>query len=198
MRGRAVPNLSLQRTASRRLAAAELRSLGVEKVTSRNLMLVLAGAGLIMPGLLCAADLSLSRRQADSLAREIVRHTPEHLHWVKGWRFSWVIFNMPDTDPFREVRERVRIRLAARYQVFSSESEVPPAMVVRDDTEPVPGPRYIDGFKFSYEISVLDNGDIEIRYSDYEAPMAASAQRVRYRWILWRWFVVWKEPLAVS
>ena len=156
---------------------------------------LLVGAALSLSGFASGRDV-FSAKQADRLAAEVVQHTPEYLHWAKGTRFSWVLLDTPDRD-FVDVAEKVRTLLRKRYTVYTSESEVPESLIQHDTNEGL-GPRYIHGFRFSWRITTLSGAEIEVEYSDYEAPLAASSQTVRYRWTGSRWRFVRSGPLAVS
>lgn len=151
--------------------------------------------GLFMStGLAEAAEPPLSRAQSLALAREIVLHTPEHLHFASGSHFSWVLLGANPADRFPEVTREVRALLAERYTIYESAGEVPADKVRRDEY----GTSYVSGFRFEFSIGRPDKGSIQVTYSDYESPLAGSSQSIRYRWKRGAWLTVGSpEPLMV-
>jgi hypothetical protein len=137
--------------------------------------------------------IALSEQQSRALAEEIVKHTPEHVHYVEGTTFAWVLFNRQKEDPTPGVTALVLELLKKRYVVYLSEGEVPQDKMTVDG-----GLILWDGFRFSFLIRAADSTTVEVSYSDYEAPLAASWQTCKYRWDGSKWLVVSKGDLIVS
>jgi hypothetical protein len=155
--------------------------------------LLAAALALVLPiGLL--AEEPLSPAQAEGLAAEALRHTPENLHWAKGTRFSWVLFVVPKDSTQVDLMNRIRTKLAKRYQVFDTAADIPPGLVDSDAGHTT----YRDGFLFSVSVQIVDPKTVDVTYSDFENSLAASHQKIRYRWNGSRWRVRNKAPLTVS
>jgi len=160
------------------------------------LLLVLALAALGHTSAEQPASPQLSEVQIEALATEILRHTPEHVHFEKGTTFSWVLFVEPTSDESPELTKAVLRHLKARYTVYRTRDEIPPDKITVDRSGDLIG--YRDGFKFGFSVSVRGAAEVEIRYSDWVGNLAASSQSVAYRWSGSQWEVVWRGPLIVA
>jgi hypothetical protein len=60
----------------------------------------------------------LSANQVRVLAAEILRHTPEHVHFSEGAAFSWVLVEIPKADPTPAVTKAVLDLLSQKYTVY--------------------------------------------------------------------------------
>jgi hypothetical protein len=140
------------------------------------------------------AEEPLSPAQMDGLAVEALKHTPEHVHWAKGTRFSWVLFGVPADSKQIGIWNRIRAKLAERYQVFDSNDEIPAGLVQPDEI----GACFVDGFSFTVSVRVIDSTTVEVTYSDFENSLAGSRQEIKYRWSGSCWRVRSKGPLVVS
>jgi len=150
--------------------------------------------GLLLLRPAVAEQKPLSDRQLNALAQEALRHTPEKLHWVKGTTFSWVVFTISGTGLQLELSKRIWDLLKSQYQVYALEADLP-----EDNVRPCDGGKcYVDGFVFKVVATVLSRDTLEVTYSDFEGPLAASQQTIRYRWNGSRWKSVKSGPLTVS
>ena len=129
------------------------------------------------------------------LAEEVLKNTPEHLHFSPGAIFSWCYFETPEPDPIPSLTEAVLTKLRAKYTVYLAESEIPPSYKVERDGRFV---GYRRGFHFRLRTEVLDERTVKIHYYDFEADLAASFHFEVYKWTGSAWKVVEKSPLAVS
>ena len=71
----------------------------------------------------------LSKEQVESLATEVTTNTPEHVHFVKGTTFSWVLFEQEDSGPAGLI-EAVLNRLREKYTVYRSKEDVPSSRMI--------------------------------------------------------------------
>ena len=136
----------------------------------------------------------LSEQQAESLAREVLQHTPEHTHFEPGATFRWVLFVPKETSVYPEAVRRIRTELAKKYVVYDHESQLPQEAIHTDAVAKA----YVNGFYFSVRIIPFDTTTLEVGYQDYEGNLAAGSQIVRYRWDGDRWIEVWKGPTVVA
>ena len=136
----------------------------------------------------------LSDDQVRALAREVLRHTPEHTHFAQGTRFDWVFFTPGDEVAYPEAIPAIRDALASKYQVYSGDEKLPPGAEGHDGVST----SYVGGFLFSVSIRRVDEKTIEVEYSDYEGSLAAGRQTVRYQWRGSHWAKTWESPQVVS
>lgn len=136
----------------------------------------------------------LSTMQIELLAGEIVNHTPEHLHWVEGTQFSWVLFPLSANETENRLRTTVLGYLKKKYTVYERKADIPAGHIADNGK----GKNYSNGFFFQYRLQFLDNNRIQIQYVDYESPLAASFQTLTYQWDSIRWKVIEQGPLFVS
>jgi hypothetical protein len=136
----------------------------------------------------------LSDEQASALAREVLRHTPEHTHFADSTKFDWVFFTPGKNSDYPEAFAAIRSALAGKYALYSTAEEMPDTAERHDGM----GPSYVGGFLFSVAIRKVDATTIEVEYSDYEGTLAGGRQSVRYQWRGGRWVKVWESPQVVS
>jgi hypothetical protein len=143
----------------------------------------------------CSAGLPrvLSEQQTESLAREVLQHTPEHTHFGSA-TFRWVLFDPKQTSVYPEAVRRIRTELARKYIVYDRESQLPPEAIRTDGVTKA----YVNGFYFSVRIVPFDTTTLEVGYQDYEGNMAAGGQVIRYRWNGDGWIEVWKGPTVIA
>jgi hypothetical protein len=128
--------------------------------------------------------LRLSTLQANLLAQEIAKNTPEFIHYAKGTTFSWVMFDLkPDGSP-ANLTKAVYELFKTKYTIVGSEEELTSEqMRILHAREKV----YVDGFRFSYFVRSTGKNRIRVAYSDHEGPLAASMHDVDYEWQGNRW-----------
>src|SRR5687768_13652584 len=112
---------------------------------------------------------TLSHDQLTALAREVLRHTPEHTHFAETTRFEWVFFTPGDEVAYPEAIPAIRQALTSKYTVYSRGDKLPSGAERHDGV----GTSYVGGFLFSVSIRRIDVKTIEIEYSDYEGSLAA-------------------------
>ncbi len=134
----------------------------------------------------------LSEQQTESLAREVLEHTP---HFGHGATFHWVLFTYEEPSLYPEAMRRIRAELAKKYIVYDHENQLPPEATMRSNGTPI---GYVGGFYFRVRITKFDSTTLEIGYQDYEGNTAAGSQIVRYRWNGERWIEVWRGPTVVA
>jgi hypothetical protein len=161
-------------------------------------LVVALAAFLVLGGHAAEDDTShkLSTAQLESLATEIMRHTPEYLHYVEGTTFSWVLFTQETEDSLPGLTAAVLSRLRKKYTVYRSKEDVPSTELILDRGGSLLG--YRDGFLFHFTATILGESRVEVRYSDWEGNLSASSQTVLYEWTGSRWKVIEKGPLVVS
>ncbi len=137
-----------------------------------------------------------AQARIEALADEIVRHTPEHVHYAEGTAFSWVFVELQEPQPIPGLSEAVLKRLRERYTVYRSEEEIPEDRLSRAPDRTLLG--YQDGFRFKFEVEVLGPDRVKVRYEDWEGNMAGSGQTITYEWNGSAWEIVEKGPLFVS
>jgi hypothetical protein len=142
------------------------------------------------------APQELSNDQIALLANEIVSHTPEHIHFESDAIFTWVLFTQRDHDGIPGLTQAVRIGLQTRYTVYRTKEEVPSDRLHLDMNGDVIG--YREGFAFGFVATVVGEGQVEGRYSDWEGNVAASSQSIWYKWKGTRWEVSKRGPLIVA
>jgi hypothetical protein len=152
------------------------------------LVLIFSSLSVCLP-----AETSLSRAQLDALAAEALNHTPEYTHFAKGAKFSWVLFTHPAGRQL-DLMSAIRRQLGRRYRVYDAEEDLPDGSVLTDDR----GKRYVDGFLFTVTAKRVSADTVEMTYVDYEAPLAAGRQTIRYRWNGSRWQLIRRGPIFVS
>jgi hypothetical protein len=159
------------------------------RFTSASSLLVVALLGA------CSARLPrvLSEQQTESLAREVLQHTPDHTHFG-GATFRWVLFDPKETSVYPEAVRRIRTELARKYIVYDHESQLPPEAIRSDGVTKA----YVNGFYFSVRVIPFDTTTLEVGYQDYEGNTAAGGQVFRYRWNGDRWIEVWKGPTVIA
>jgi hypothetical protein len=186
------PNMRVQRTRSS--PSAHREPLTRHTLGGIKALLVAVAIGLLLPRPVVAEEVSLSDAQLTALAREAPGHTPEKLHWVKGKTFSWVVFTVSGTGLQLSLSNRIWDLLKSQYQVYALEADLPEGSV-----RPCEGGKcYLDGFVFKVVATVVLRDTVEVTYSDFEGPLAASQQTIRYRWSGSRWKIVKSGPLMVS
>jgi hypothetical protein len=136
---------------------------------------------------------ALTVTQSAALAQEVLRHTPEQVHFAKGTVFRWVLLTEGRSD-HPEAFPAIRAALASQYTLYLNQAELPPGAERSDGM----GPMFVDGFAFSVTIRRVDANTIEVDYSDYEGSLAGGSQTIRYRWRRNRWRAVWASPQMVS
>ena len=162
----------------------------------RQLIVVFAALSAL-GGYAAAADTpALSKTQIDTLASEIMEHTPEHVHFAEGTTFSWVLFEQVDSDADTALTTAVIDRLKKKYTVYRSEQEIPPTEIIRSESGKLLG--YRDGFSFRFSVKFLGDHRVEVRYSDWEGNLAASSQTISYQWTGSQWETVSRGSLLVS
>jgi len=163
----------------------------------RHLIVSLA-ALLVFGGHAAASDNphELSKAQIESLATEIMRHTPEYVHFAEGTTFSWVLFTQKDEESLPGLTTAVLNRLQKKYTVYRSKEDLPSSELILDSRGNLLG--YRDGFSFRFSVTVLAHNRVEVRYTDWEGNVAASSQKVSYKWTGSQWQIIGKSPLVVS
>jgi hypothetical protein len=129
-----------------------------------------------------------------ALAAEIVRHTPEYVHWDPGARFSWVWVHINGRDVDSDLTKAVLSMLRQRYIVYLRGEDIPANKVVQEGGYP----EYLDGFKFEFKVTHLNSSMVEIVYKDYEGQLASALQTIVYEWNGSDWVVKKKSPILVS
>ena len=142
-------------------------------------------ASLIAISFLCLAncnekDVSLSRAQIDALSKEILKNTPENVHFTKGTTFSWVLLRFSPEDRFPKIKREILSRMQGKYVVYESEKEIPIDSQRLGEDGKLLG--YQDGFSFSIVLKPIDENRVEIRYRDWEGVLAASGRTIVYLW----------------
>ena len=189
--------LSNERHAEHGAAADSLRSplsfwlFGARK-KGRSRAVVAFGVAFLVTCAGCSSR--LSEQQAKALADEILKHTPEFVHFEPGAKFRWAVFSVPSENPYPDVTDRVRTGLRERYVLYSDAGAIPPE--TRLDLRGAEG--YRGGFLFSVNIKRVARKKVEVEYKDFEHALAASEQTVVYEWTNGAWKVVSKSPLLVS
>ncbi len=156
----------------------------------------LAGIALLLGACLQEPTEGWARAQVEALADEIVRHTPEHVHFEEGTRFSWMLLETQEPERIPGLNQAVLGRLRERYTVYLSQEDIPPdrQILAPDGTLQA----YRDGFRFKFEVEILAPGRVKVRYEDWEGNLAASGQAITYAWRGSSWEVVEEGPLYVS
>lgn len=131
----------------------------------------------------------------DLLAREILKNTPEYIHYDKGARFRWVVIGTTH-DTGSELHGEVIKQLRQKYTVYLSNDEVPERLKRRSRDGRLVG--YKEGLRFSFRTEFREPRIVTIHYSDWEGSLAASWHWKRYEWTGTSWRVVEKSPITVS
>lgn len=134
-----------------------------------------------------------SPTQVRQLALEAMRHTPEQTHFSKGARFAWVVLEH-ESDSCPEVTAAIRGELRKHYKVYESVAQLPAEAIQKSEI----GTSYAGGFVFRVSVKKLSDSEVEVRYHDFETPIAASDQTIRYQWKGGRWHVTYSGGMAVS
>jgi hypothetical protein len=129
------------------------------------------------------------------LADEVLKNTPESIHFAPGSRFSWCLFQAARDDPLPELTKAVLAKLRRKYVVYLSDSEIPERMKLFRESKLV---GYYDGFSFEVRAERLGPRVIKIQYSDWEGLHAGSGHYQVYRWTGSSWKVVEKSGIAVA
>ncbi|HET6266726.1 MAG TPA: hypothetical protein VFG11_03340 [Acidobacteriota bacterium] len=129
-----------------------------------------------------------------SLAAEVLRQTPEYTHFAPGAHFKWVLFVPPSPDPYPEVTKTLRTALKKKYSLYDKRADLPASSIEKTPA----GEGYVGGFQFTVTIKQLDKDKIEVQYNDFENPIAAGDQTIRYQWIKGAWKEIWRSAMAVS
>ena len=119
-------------------------------------------------------------------------HTPEHTH--SSCFFSWVLFIPSKQEASNEVIEHIHARLEKRYTVYSKEADIPKSFIYEGKI----GQGYSNGFDFVIILKIVDKDTIEVTYQDFEDPMAAGYQTIRYQWTGKAWNQIDKSNMVVS
>lgn len=134
------------------------------------------------------------------LAPEVLKQTPEYVHFVEGTTFSWVLLQLEPGAVPPDLASEVKDLLAEKYQLLTTRDELTQDHLIErqlaDGSSEFLG--YRDGFLFSFTVNIIESGLVEIEYSDYESPLAASWHTVLYRWVNGRWVGSPKGPMVVS
>jgi hypothetical protein len=130
--------------------------------------------------------------KTEALAQEILRFTPEYVHFVEGTTFAWVLVPEVEADP--ALTTEVLRLLSKKYVVYRTESALPADAVSREGELVY----YKDGFRFEFTTRQVDPSTVEVVYSDYEGPLAASSQTITYTWNGAGWVVKKQSAVLVS
>ncbi len=131
-------------------------------------------------------SIRLTREQTKLLADEILKNTPEYIHFKKT--FLWVLISSEAKDNMPELFEEVIRKLKVKYKVYLNESDIPEHLKIRSSQGMLLG--YKDGFKFVYKISSEKNNILIICYNDWEGNAAGSYHCEKYQWDLTNWLPV--------
>lgn len=138
---------------------------------------------------------NLSTTQLRLLAQEVLKNTPEYIHFANA-NFSWVVLAPGvQTNP-QALQDEVMTLLKAKYKVYDDKKDLPDELLHKDKEGKLIG--YKGGFSFSYSVDFEEKGIIKIQYGDYEGNLAASGHYKRYKWNGKNWDIVEKSSLVVS
>ena len=104
------------------------------------------------------------------------------------------LFVAPHKDEYPEVTKRIRQELAKRYTVYDRENAIPADAISKENM----GTSYEHGFRFAVSVRRLSRTKVEVKYDDYEAPLAGSDQTITYDWNGSDWKITSKSNLVVS
>ncbi|MBI2421635.1 MAG: hypothetical protein HYV27_02315 [Candidatus Hydrogenedentes bacterium] len=142
------------------------------------------------------APARMSSAQVAQLADRILENTPEHVHWVEGTTFDWVLLGDGVVSNPVGLNEAVLARMEQRYTVYRSAAEIPEGLVEREADGQISA--FKGGFRFDYGVTFLGRGRVKVAYADWEAFLAASSHWKVYRWNGAEWEIVDHSTLTVS
>jgi|GEM_PF-6082614 len=127
-----------------------------------------------------------------------LRLTPEQTHFSEDTTFSWVWLQADLCRGLTEEQNtRLRSLLADRYpSVYDAVSEIPEKSIDRDSDGNWIG--YDDGFSFSYSVVSRGLFWVRIGHCDRVGNLGASSGEHVYVWILYRWFRLYDDGMALS
>lgn len=138
----------------------------------------------------------LSKTQIRLLAQEILRNTPEYIHFSNSSHFSWVVLTPEVQANPQALQGEVLNLLSEKYKVYVDTKELPEDLIEKNSKGMMIG--YKKGFSFSYTLTFEENGIIKIHYHDYEGNLASSGHFKRYKWNGKNWEIIEKSALIVS
>jgi hypothetical protein len=156
--------------------------------------LIIAGCG--QPSAAPTADQEPVSLQTRLLAEEILKNTPEHIHFAPFTRFQWVLLSPKTQDNPPDLQEEVVRQLARKYTVYMKQEDLPEDLMTRGEDGTLIG--YKGGFSFRYNVQFENETTVKIRYSDWEGNLAASFHWKRYEWTGHHWRVIEKSGILVS
>jgi hypothetical protein len=129
------------------------------------------------------------------LAEEVLKNTPEYIHWVPGTKFSWCLFERPEQDILPGLTQAVIAKLRKKYILYQSESQMGNTCGIFQDGKLM---GYRSGFSFRIRVEIMNQQTIKIHYSDWESGTAGSAHFKVYKWTGKSWKIIEKSGIAVS
>jgi len=164
-------------------------------IPARHLKVKVIAAALITSATLIAVRLLWPVPNMEMLAEEVLKNTPEHIHFAPGANFSWCLFGGIEGDPLPDLKGEVLRKLRLRYTVYLAKDDVPPHYKQFHDGR-LAG--YHRGFSFNVRVETINRSTIRIGFADWEGSLAASSHWKVYKWTGSRWRILETSRILVS
>ena len=138
---------------------------------------------------------NLSKNQLCLLAQEVMKNTPEYIHFADA-HFSWVVLAPEVQMNPKALQYEVMTLLKAKYKVYVDKKDLPDELLAKDKDGKMIG--YEGGLSFSYSADFKEKGIVIIQYGDYEGNLASSGHYKRYKWNGKNWEIVEVSQMVVS